>query len=170
MDYGLFIILKNTNQIEVSLMNPGEEVFMTYQWFPQNYPQIIKFDKDDRKWHDHILSYTDIEAKDCSAETEEAHNPISKSVESSVAISSDDLFGNSYAGFTGCLNERISILAQTDSCTLPWHWKLIENATKEDFRICPPERFFDLTNDDIYKALITGGLSEGRHTTSHTNS
>ena len=95
MDYGLFIILKNTIQIEVSLMNPGEEVFMTYQWFPQNYPQVIKFDKDDRKWHDHILSYTDIEAKDCSAETEEAHNPISKSVESSVAISSDDLFGNS---------------------------------------------------------------------------
>ena len=73
-----------------------------------------------------------------------------------------------YAGFTGCLNERISILAKADSCTLPWHWKLIENATKEDFRICPPERFFDLTNDDIYKALITGGLSEGRHTTSLT--
>ena len=52
-----------------------------------------------------------------------------------------------------CIQGNAQTLTKKSGCTLPWHWTLLDNATADDFKICPKDKFLDQSNDSVRNYL-----------------
>ena len=54
-----------------------------------------------------------------------------------------------------CILDKAKWLIKKEKCTLPWHWKLIENDPENKFKKCNESEFLEPSKDPALNYLAT---------------